>query len=220
MTLELTRSTVSGLLERGLAALDPALAADPRIRDKLLTLLDLLLKWNQAYNLTAIKQPAAAVSAHLLDSLSIRPLLHGTRVLDIGTGPGFPGLPLAITTPAKRFYLLDANGKKIAFVRQCVGELALDNVVPVEARVEDWTAPAPFDTIVSRALSELGDFVQVSRKLLGPGGRWVAMKGVRPDKEIMALPGGCRVLTVERLNVPLLDAERHAVLIEREGSAA
>jgi len=183
--------------------------------DALLTFLRQLDKWNRAYNLTAIRDPAAMVTVHVLDSLALHPLLIGARVLDVGTGAGLPGIPLALVNPDKHFVLLDSNGKKIRFVQHVIGELGLTNVTAVQARVEQWDAAEFFPTIVSRAFSSLGDFVASSGGLMAADGCLLAMKGKLPDSEIADLPADWGVNRVEQLRVPGLDAERCVVGLER-----
>jgi 16S rRNA (guanine527-N7)-methyltransferase len=174
--------------------------------------LDLLEKWNRVYNLTAIRERSRMVTHHLLDSLSVVPHLRGPNVLDVGSGAGLPGIPIAIAQPALRVTLLEANQKKSAFLTQAVGELRLANVTVVTERVESWRTAARFDTIVSRAFADLGEFVAAAGRLLAPRGVIAAMKGVHPYEEIERLPQGYRVLEVVRLAVPGLAAERHLVL--------
>ena len=204
--------TAAEPLRRGLLALGAALS-DAQI-DVLTRYLALLEKWNRIYNLTAIREPERMVTHHVLDSLAIRPHVRGPRLLDVGSGAGLPGIPLAIAVPELEVTLLDSNHKKIAFLRQAVGELRLANAAVEAARVESWPTTTRFDTIVSRAFADLGEFVTSSARLLAPGGVLAAMKGVHPHDEIERLPGGFRVRETVRLAVPLLDAERHLVLVE------
>jgi 16S rRNA (guanine527-N7)-methyltransferase len=171
-------------------------------------------KWNKTYNLTAVRDPVDMVARHVLDALSVQPYLHGTRVLDVGTGAGLPGIPLALANPDKHFTLLDSNGKKVRFVQHMIGELGIGNAMPVQARVESWDAASNFDTIVSRAFSSLADFINSSGHLLAPGGCLLAMKGKLPQDEIKALPSGWRVTDSYVLAVPGLDAERHALVLQ------
>jgi 16S rRNA (guanine527-N7)-methyltransferase len=173
--------------------------------------LTLLERWNRAYNLTAVRDPAAMVVRHLLDSLSILPWLVGPRVLDVGSGAGLPGIPLAIVRPDHDFFLLDSNGKRTRFLIQVVADLQLKNVNVVRGRVEDYQPEAPFDCIVSRAFATLADMVVDAGRLCAPTGRLLAMKGVFPDDELARLPSGYAVVGVHRLRVPSLDAERHLV---------
>jgi 16S rRNA (guanine527-N7)-methyltransferase len=198
-------------LGRDAAALGVALAAA-----QVATLeryLDLLEKWNRVYNLTAIRERSRMVTHHLLDSLAVLPHLRGPRVLDVGSGAGLPGIPIAIAGPALQVTLLESNHKKSAFLTQAVAELSLANVQVVTERVESWQPEARFDTIVSRAFAELGEFVALAGRLLAPQGVLAAMKGVHPFEEIERLPQGYRVERVVRLGVPGLDAERHLVLM-------
>jgi 16S rRNA (guanine527-N7)-methyltransferase len=198
-------------LERAAAALQVEIA-DEQVA-ALERYLDLLEKWNRVYNLTAIRERGRMVTHHVLDSLSILPYVRGPNVLDVGSGAGLPGIPIAIARPALRVTLLEANQKKSAFLTQAVGELRLANVTVVTERVESWRTEARFDTIVSRAFAELGEFVAAAGRLLTPDGVIAAMKGVHPFEEIARLPAGYRVLEVVRLAVPGLDAERHLVRV-------
>ena len=176
--------------------------------------LDLLEKWNRVYNLTAIRERSRMVTHHLLDSLAVLPHVRGPRVLDVGSGAGLPGIPLAVAGPALHVTLLESNHKKSAFLTQAVAELQLANVQVVMERVESWQPEARFDTIVSRAFAELGEFASLAGRLLAPQGVLAAMKGVHPFEEIERLPQGFRVEQVVRLRVPGLDAERHLVLMD------
>ena len=199
-------------LDAGIAALGLVLGGPRRAR--LEQYLLLLEKWNRVYNLTAIRDRERMVTHHLLDSLAILPHVRGPRVLDVGSGAGLPGIPLAVADPALQVTLLDSNHKKVAFMRQAIGELGLGNAAVVAERVESWPTEARFDTIVSRAFAELGEFVASCARLLAPGGVLAAMKGVHPHEEIERLPAGFRVEQVIRLAVPGLDAERHLVLVK------
>jgi len=183
--------------------------------DRLLTLLDELEEANAAFNLTAIRDRAGMLRKHLLDSLSVLPFLRGGRVADVGTGAGFPGLPLAIASPERRFTLIEATGKKARYVARTAQRLALANVEVVNRRAEAYRPEAPFDVVVARAVAAVADLIAYAGHLCAPGGRLLAMKGKRPDREIVALPGGFRVLGVHRLRVPGLDEERHLVEICR-----
>lgn len=177
--------------------------------------LDLVVKWNKVHNLTAIIEPQRMVIEHLADSLSIAPLLRGPRVLDVGSGAGLPGIPLAVVRPQWRFTLLDASQKRCAFLRQATIELALSNVDIACARVEQFRAQAMFDTIVSRAFAETAIFAQSACALLADDGVMIAMKGVYPEDELTRLPAGVRLLEVVKLEVPGLAAQRHAVLMTK-----
>jgi len=173
--------------------------------------LILLERWNRAYNLTAVRAPEAMVVRHLLDSLSILPWLQGPRVLDVGSGAGLPGIPLAIVRPNDRFWLLDSNGKRTRFLVQASAELRLNNVSVVRGRVEEYRPETLFNSVVSRAFATLADLVADAGRLCAPDGRLLAMKGVFPDEEMARLPAGYAVVDVYPLRVPSLDAERHLV---------
>ncbi len=176
--------------------------------------LTLIEKWNAVHNLTAVREPSRMVTQHVLDSLSIMAFFpQGALVLDVGSGAGFPGLTLAIARPDLRVTVLDSNQKKTVFLQHCIGALKITNAESVCARVEHWIAPHAFQFIVSRALSELQEFVGLSRRLLAPGGRLFAMKGIYPHDEIARLPEKVTVQGVEPLVVPGLDASRHLVIV-------
>jgi 16S rRNA (guanine527-N7)-methyltransferase len=189
-------------------------------QEKLFRLVDQLLEWNTHFNLTAIRDPRDVVTKHLLDSLSIRPFLAGKFIVDVGTGAGFPGLPLAVVDPERAFTLIEATGKKARFVEHAVADLRLGNVTVVNARVESWKAPRKFDTVVARALGSLADFIRFAGALCAPGGRLLAMKGRLPEEEIAAIPRAWRVSGAHPLTVPGLDAQRHVLVIERAADVA
>ena len=202
-------------LDAGLAALglDAALAAP------LLAYLALLQRWNATYNLTAIREPQAMVTLHLLDSLAMHSHLDGIATLaDLGTGPGLPGIPLAIARPSLQVTLVESNGKKARFLREAVRQLKLGNARVAESRAEALDEPGAFDAITARALATLPDIVAVGGHLPGPGGRLLAMKGVVPREEIASLPPGWRLEAVHPLAVPGLDGERHLVVVARDGA--
>ncbi len=190
---------------------DIGIAADPQSVAALLRLVDELELGNAQFNLTAIRDRLGMLHKHVLDSLSLQPYLHGNRVADIGTGAGFPGLPLAIVNPQRRFTLVEATGKKARFAAQTAQRLGCANVHIEHARAENYRPFELFDTVVARALSSLADFAAYAGHLCAPDGRLLAMKGKRPDEEISALPKSFRVLAVHRLKVPGLDDERHLV---------
>jgi 16S rRNA (guanine527-N7)-methyltransferase len=181
----------------------------------LLRLVDELEQGNAQFNLTAIRDRPGMLRKHVLDSLSLQPYLLGTRVADVGTGAGFPGLVLAIANPERRFALIEATGKKARFVEQTSQRLGLSNVLVVNSRAETYRPFELFDTVVARALSSLADFVAYAGHLCAPSGRLLAMKGKRPDDEISALPRSFRALAVHRLSVPGLTDERHLVELVR-----
>jgi 16S rRNA (guanine527-N7)-methyltransferase len=179
--------------------------------------LALLAKWNRTYNLTAIREPERMITHHVLDALAVLahlPQRDGLRLLDVGSGGGVPGIPLAIARPGWRVVMLDSNHKKGAFVQQAVIELALGNAEAVTSRVEDYSPAAPFDVVISRAFADLATFAETSARHLAPGGQLIAMKGVHPDEEIAALPSGIRVVGTHALTVPGLHAHRHLIIME------
>ena len=196
-------------LQHGIAQLGIALDADAQ--DTLLDYLALLHKWNKVYNLTAIRDPQQMVSHHLLDSLAVMPYLWAGGWLDVGCGAGLPGLVLAVAQPDWQFTLLDSNSKKTGFVQQAAIELKLHNVSVHCGRIEDWRTEERFDGIISRAFSELGEFLRCTSHLMAAQGRWVAMKGV-PQQELAGVPDGCRVEQIVPLQVPGLSAARSLVI--------
>jgi 16S rRNA (guanine527-N7)-methyltransferase len=198
-------------LSQGLAALGLALSSTAQGR--LLQYLGLLTKWNRTYNLTAIREPSRLVSHHLLDSLAVLSHLEGGSVVDVGSGAGLPGIPLALARPEWRVALLDSNHKKGAFLRQAVLELKLTNVEVVTDRAEQWRPSEGFDVVISRAFADLPGFVEAGRHLCRVGGVLAAMKGVYPHEELVQLTPEARLEHVFPLEVPGLKAVRHLVLL-------
>ena len=205
--------TPRDVLVAGLDAL--GLAADATQIEQMLALLDLVAEWNQKFNLTGITEPVAMVQKHLLDSLTVQPWIEGPFVTDVGTGAGFPGLPLAILSPTLRFTLLDSTGKKIRFVEHAVATLGLSEVSPVCARAESFVPPQRAATVISRALSHVSEFIRLAGPLASRSGQLLAMKGRDPAAELIDVPADWRVAAVERLHVPGLDDERHLVVLRR-----
>jgi 16S rRNA (guanine527-N7)-methyltransferase len=205
--------TLQARIAEGLAAMGIVLPDAEHAR--LAAHLELIAKWNRVHNLTAVRETEQMVVLHALDSLSVLPHVSKARtILDVGSGAGLPGIPLAIALPASRVTLLDSSHKKCAFLQQAKTELALDNVEIACERVEQWQPGRNFDAVVSRAFSDLADFVSQARHLVAPGGKLVAMKGVYPFEEIARVPGTHRVAEVLELKVPSLEAKRHVVLLE------
>jgi 16S rRNA (guanine527-N7)-methyltransferase len=203
-------------LGRGVDAL--GLALPPAQLEQLLAYLALLAKWNKVYNLTAVREENKMVSHHLLDSLAVLPHLRGGRLLDVGSGGGLPGIPLAIARGDMRVTLLDSHQKKTAFLKQVAIDLGLDNVEVVQHRVEEYRPAVLFDTVISRAFADLGEFASLSRHLLAPGGQFAAMKGIHPHEEIAQLPEGVTLRQVVPLTVQGLDAQRHLLLLDAAGA--
>jgi 16S rRNA (guanine527-N7)-methyltransferase len=206
--------TPRGALERGAQELGIALPGEAR--ERLMAYISLLVKWNASYNLTAVREPEAMVSHHLLDSLAVLPHLPldgaaDVRIADVGSGAGLPGIPLALARPQWQVALVEASQKKTAFLRQAKIELGLENVEVHEMRIESLLPARPFSLVISRAFSDLGEFISSCRHLLGAGGWFAAMKGRYPEAELAGVPGA-RVIT---LQVPFLNAERHLVLCEQ-----
>jgi len=185
---------------------------DDAAQQRLLAFLALLVQWNAAYNLTAIRDPIAMIDRHLIDALSLLPYSSGADLADIGTGPGVPGMVLALVHPFERVWLVDSNGKKARFLRECLRRFDLPQVKVLEARAESLNA-ADFEQVVSRAYTDLTTFVISTRALIAPHGRWLAMKGKLPQAEIAALPAWVSVQAIHRLDVPFADGERHLVVM-------
>jgi 16S rRNA (guanine527-N7)-methyltransferase len=200
-----------GELDAGLVAL----GLDPALSTPLRTYLALLARWNATYNLTAIRDPREMVAKHLLDSLAMHAHVADGTLADLGTGPGLPGIPLAIAKPGLRVTLVESNGKKARFLRAAVRELGLANAEVAESRIEALDRPGAFDAITARALATLPQILALGGHLLKPGGHLLAMKGTRPDDEIADLPAGWWVESVQPLTVPGLAAERHLVVVAR-----
>jgi len=182
--------------------------------EQLLAYHQLLVKWNKAYNLTAVRDPMEMISRHLVDSLSILPWVGKGRLLDVGSGPGLPGIPLAICRPDLDVTTLDSNGKKTRFQQQVRIELGLDNLTVINGRVEQVDAP-PFDMIVSRAFASISDMLTLSGHLAAANGVFLAMKGLYPEAELEQIPAGFAVQHVHRLNLPDTDGERHLLILGR-----
>lgn len=191
------------------------LALPPEVQCRLLEYLELMQKWNRTYNLTAVREASRMVSLHLLDSLAVVPYLETRTLLDVGSGAGLPGIPLALASPACSVTLLEANHKKAAFLQQAKIELKLDNVEVVRERVEAWQPGRSFGTVISRAFSDLAEFIRQAGRHVAQGGLLAAMKGIYPHEELTQLPPEWRVLRVVGLTVPGLQAQRHLLLLER-----
>ncbi len=187
-------------------------------QEKLIGYIEMLNKWNKAYNLTSVRNPMDMLVKHILDSIVVSPYLNGERLIDVGTGPGLPGIPLAIMNPEKQFYLLDSLGKRIRFIKQVLHELNIKNVVTVQSRVEEFQPQQKFDTVLSRAFASMTDMVEWCRHLPeAETGRFLALKGILPQGEIAELPEWCNVISVKTLKVPELDGERHLVILAGTG---
>ena len=199
-------------LDAGLVALELDPSQDQRGR--LIQFINLLARWNRVYNLTSVDDPLEMVSRHLLDSLAVSPYLLGSNVLDLGTGAGLPGLPLAILEPERRFVLLDSNGKKVRFVRQATMDLGLANIEVVQARLESYRPGEKFATIITRAVADQETLRLAVKLLLASPGRLLLMKGRRPNEALVTLTPNNAV--IHRLEVPFLDAERHLIEIRQD----
>ncbi|HET6554667.1 MAG TPA: 16S rRNA (guanine(527)-N(7))-methyltransferase RsmG [Dyella sp.] len=208
-----SRHDLQTRLEHGIAALGLQLPAGAV--ERLLDYQALLERWNAAYNLTAIRDPAEMVSRHLVDSLAILPFVQGATLADLGTGPGLPGIPLAIAAPERQVLLVDSNGKKVRFLREAIRSLKLENVRAVQSRVED--VEGQFDCITARAFASLADMLAWGGHLLTTNGIWLAMKGRHPEEELSGVPDGFEVRAIRVLDVPDVGGERHLVVLGRTG---
>ncbi|MFA6061571.1 MAG: 16S rRNA (guanine(527)-N(7))-methyltransferase RsmG [Gallionella sp.] len=202
-------------LQQGIIQLD--LSIDDETQKKLLAYLALLVKWNKVFNLTAIRDPKQMVSHHLLDSLAVLPHIGAGRWLDVGCGAGLPGVVMAIVRPDLQVTMLDSNSKKTGFVQQAIIELGLQNAQVKCTRVEDFQPSDKFDGIISRAFTELGDFLRITRHLISPTGSWVAMKGLA-EQELPGVPVDCKIESVIKLAVPGLNAARSLVIATPTGA--
>jgi len=200
---------LAGQLAQGCAAL--GVGTVPAVQARLLEYLDLLARWNRAYNLTAVRDPAQMIPRHLLDSLAVASYLPGVRIIDVGSGAGLPGVPLAVLFPDREFHLLDSNGKKTRFLFQVKTALGLDNMTVHQARAEEFRREGGYDAVLSRAFASLADMVACCSHLPGPGGRFLAMKGAYPQAELDAVSDRCDILAVHALSIPGLEAQRHLV---------
>lgn len=210
----MNKKSLKARLAKGLN--EQKLVLSDEIQDKLIDYLELLAKWSNTHNLTAVTNPETMVSLHLLDSLSILPYVTGDRVIDVGTGAGLPGLVLAIACPQKKITLLDSNRKKTIFLTHVVHKLAVSNVEIVQHRVENFKPQAPFDVIISRAFSSLQQMVEYTLHLAGKQSLFLAMKGQYPSEEMAALPEQIEIVDVLPCQVPLLTAQRHIVLLRKK----
>jgi len=205
-------------ISQGCSALIPEL--DDAAVEKFVVFIRLLEKWNRVTNLTAVRDPLQMVTRHILDSLAVVPFLTRGSLLDVGSGAGLPGVPIAIARPGLNVTLLDANAKKSRFVRQAAAELGLNNVQVVQARMQEYQPGRSFDMVISRAVASLDELYQQTVHLLRPGGRMLFMKGAVPEQEIGALQDGRAGLHIERLNIPGLAAERHLLWLETTGESS
>ncbi len=210
-----------GLLREKLDALiaQTELDVSEKQRDQLVGYVELLDKWNKAYNLTSVRDPLEMLVKHILDSIVVSTHLPGERFIDVGTGPGLPGIPLAIMNPEKSFFLLDSLGKRIRFIKQVVHSLGLENVTPVQSRVEEFQPEEKFDGVLSRAFASMTDMVEWCHHLpKQEHGVFLALKGQHPKDEMDRLPEWCSVSKVISLNVPELEGDRHLVILSRKGN--
>jgi 16S rRNA (guanine527-N7)-methyltransferase len=203
--------SVEKTLSQGLEALK--ISGPEEIKRKLLAFIELLHKWNRVYNLTAIRDKEKMLTHHILDSVAVMPFLYGVDVLDVGSGAGLPGVPLALVSPERQFVLLDSNAKKTRFLQQVKAELGLTNLTVETARVERFHPAKTFDTVISRAYSSISQFLIAAGTHCKQNGVIIAMKGEYPEAELRAIPEGYSIKAVLAVNVPFLQAQRHIVKI-------
>ena len=192
---------------------DAGISLTDHQKNQLIAYVDMLHKWNKAYNLTSVRDPNEMLVRHILDSIVVAPYLKGERFIDVGTGPGLPGIPLSIVRPEVHFTLLDSLGKRVRFLRQVQHELALTNITPVQSRVEEFPSEPPFDGVISRAFASLNDMVSWCHHLPAANGHFYALKGLAQKDEMENLPEGYGIAEVIELHVPQLEGERHLVVI-------
>lgn len=189
------------------------LSVTPEQTDKLIAFLQLLFKWNKAYNLTSVRDPEQMLIVHIVDSIAVSPFLTDKNYIDVGTGPGLPGIPLAILYPEKSFTLLDSLGKRIRFIKQVAYELSITNIEPVQSRVEDFLPKSSYDGVLSRAFASISDMLHWCHHLTDERGGFLALKGQYPDEELNVLDADYKIASIDKITVPGLDAERHLIKI-------
>ncbi len=192
-----------------------SLTLSPQQAEKLVGYVERIDKWNKAYNLTSVRDPEQMMVKHILDSIAVAPFIDGKRIIDVGTGPGLPGIPLSVMLPDSSFTLLDSLGKRVRFMKQCAFELGLNNVTPVHSRVEDHKPDQPYDIVLSRAFASLKDMLHWCEHLVDSSGVFVALKGQFPQSEIDEVSDHFRIESVKALSVPDLEGERHLVNIRK-----
>lgn len=185
-------------------------------KQKLMQFLAMLNKWNKAYNLTSVRDPQQMLYTHILDSIAIAPLLKDNHYIDVGTGPGLPGIPLAIMCPEKTFCLLDSLGKRVRFMTQVKHELKLPNITPIQSRVQEFHPEQPFEGVLSRAFASLKDMLHWCSHLVDSNGKFLALKGQYPQEEIAELSADYKIETELQVQVPGLDAERHLITLKKQ----
>ena len=183
--------------------------------NKLIDFLQLLHKWNKAYNLTSVRDPHDMLTVHIVDSIAVSPFLDKNQYIDVGTGPGLPGIPLAIMHPEKSFVLLDSLGKRIRFIKQVAYELSLTNIEPVQCRVEEFKPDGPFDGVLSRAFASINDMLHWCHHLTDKNGEFLALKGQYPEAEISEMSSDFKVISSDKIDVPELDAQRHLIKLKK-----
>ncbi len=199
--------------DRALASLD--LSVTDQQKNQLIDFVLLIHKWNKAYNLTSVRDPQQMLIKHIIDSIVVAPYLTKSRYIDVGTGPGLPGIPLSIMHPDKHFVLLDSLGKRVRFMKQAGFEMGLTNIEPVQSRVEQYQSDLPLDGVLSRAFASIKDMLHWCQHLVDSKGEFLALKGQYPEQEIALLPEGFEVVESVELDIPALDGDRHLIKIRK-----
>ncbi|MDU0353346.1 16S rRNA (guanine(527)-N(7))-methyltransferase RsmG [Paraglaciecola aquimarina] len=210
----MSESRLLSILQNSLEDCDLAISVAQQ--QKLIAYVSMMDKWNKAYNLTSVRDPEQMIIKHIVDSIVVAPFLDGSEYIDVGTGPGLPGIPLAIMCPQKNFILLDSLGKRVRFMKQVAYELKIDNIQPVQSRVEEFNPEVKLDGVLSRAFASLKDMLHWCQHLIDSDGVFLALKGQLPVKEMSDLPEQFAVLDTIRLTVPKLEGERHIVKIKKQ----
>lgn len=204
---------LSRILARGIDALGLEISTEQQA--KLVRFVEMINKWNKAYNLTSVRDPHQMMIKHILDSLAVKPYVEGQTVIDVGTGPGLPGIPLAIVLPETHFVLLDSLGKRVRFMKQCAHDLGIANIEPVQSRVEEHQPQQPYDCVLSRAFASLKDMLHWCSHLVDSEGKFLALKGQFPQEELDEVSNHYQITSINNLSVPELEGERHLVTIKK-----
>ncbi|MDC0601687.1 16S rRNA (guanine(527)-N(7))-methyltransferase RsmG [Aliiglaciecola sp.] len=211
--MEELKSSLLSAFDKAVMSLD--LDVSEQQKDKLINFVLLIHKWNKAYNLTSVRDPQQMLIKHIIDSIVVAPYLTKSRYIDVGTGPGLPGIPLSIMHPNKHFVLLDSLGKRVRFMKQAGFEMGLTNIEPVQSRVEQYQSDLPLDGVLSRAFASIKDMLHWCQHLVDSKGEFLALKGQYPEQEIALLPEGFEVVESVELDIPALDGDRHLIKIRK-----
>ncbi|MDM7859333.1 16S rRNA (guanine(527)-N(7))-methyltransferase RsmG [Alteromonas sp. ASW11-36] len=209
MAMDLQNQLASGVAQLGLDLSNTQM-------NQLVAYVELMVKWNKAYNLTSVRDPNEMLNKHILDSLAVVPFIENKNYIDVGTGPGLPGIPLAIACPNAQFTCLDSLGKRVRFMKQVVFELGLSNVIPVQSRVEEHQISDHYDGVLSRAFASLQDMLQWCQHLINSSGEFLALKGQYPQDELTALPDNINLVSTHKLDIPFMVGERHLIRLKKQ----